>query len=73
MIEAYKANTELQQEFLTEVTTNLNSIRISSINKDDFELGYAVLSYLVDKYKLENTALELIQFYKSKVVNKDAT
>jgi hypothetical protein len=73
MIEFYETNTELQEEFIKEVTANLNSIRISSINKDDFELGYAVLSYLIDKHKLENRALQLISFYKSKVVNKDVT
>lgn len=63
-IKAYITNTELQKEFITKVTNNLASIRISNLSKNDFELGYAVLSYLIDKYRLEDRALELIQFYK---------
>ena len=57
-------NAELRKVFITEVTNNLNTINDSDLSDNDFKLGYAVLSFLIDKYKLEKDALELIQFYK---------
>lgn len=62
---------QLRKQFITEVTNNLNSINNSELSDYDFKLGYAVLSFLIDKYNLEKDALELIQFYKdqTKVVD----
>lgn len=64
---------ELRKVFITEVTNNLNSINDSDLTNYDFKLGYAVISYLIDKYKLEDTALELIQFYKNQTKETNNT
>lgn len=55
---------QLRKQFITEVTNNFNSINDSELSDYDFKLGYAVLSFLIDKHELETKALELIQFYK---------
>lgn len=56
--------TDTQQKFIDEVTKNLKHINNNNLSDYDFKLGYAVLSFLVDKYMLDQQALELIQFYK---------